>query len=392
MEQFYMLFKTSLITIPTAFLSVLRTAFIVLSVLSVSLNSHAESNWWDEMDVYVGAGVGQSSLTPYHLTSNEYDVDERSNAAWKLTAGFDVNDYVSLEGYYSDLGSTTLSSDTLNDGKVGYRMAGADALLYYWSEGEKRLPNSLALYVKAGLNQTNTYHSRNIEENNDVRKAFAGLGAEVYLENHFSVRFEFESYNADASLLSLNLVKRFGFNSKKTVKREFVAVVEELPVTAAGPKVAFLIPVVLDSDLDGMLDDEDQCLNTLQGVVIDEFGCDNLKGIVDGLVENLQFDENTHNLTQASQAELDKIVGILNVGTAIGLKVTVYAENAGRTGYVENLSENRAESVLSYLAERGIASERMSAVGDTKEKPVADADLATADAKNSLVEFTLTTH
>lgn len=387
-----MLFKTSLITIPTAFLSVLRTAFIVLSVLSVSLNSHAESNWWDEMDVYVGAGVGQSSLTPYHLTSNEYDVDERSNAAWKLTAGFDVNDYVSLEGYYSDLGSTTLSSDTLNDGKVGYRMAGADALLYYWSEGEKRLPNSLALYVKAGLNQTNTYHSRNIEENNDVRKAFAGLGAEVYLENHFSVRFEFESYNADASLLSLNLVKRFGFNSKKTVKREFVAVVEELPVTAAGPKVAFLIPVVLDSDLDGMLDDEDQCLNTLQGVVIDEFGCDNLKGIVDGLVENLQFDENTHNLTQASQAELDKIVGILNVGTAIGLKVTVYAENAGRTGYVENLSENRAESVLSYLAERGIASERMSAVGDTKEKPVADADLATADAKNSLVEFTLTTH
>lgn len=387
-----MLFKTSLITIPTAFLSVLRTAFIVLSVLSVSLNSHAESNWWDEMDVYVGAGVGQSSLTPYHLTSNEYDVDERSNAAWKLTAGFDVNDYVSLEGYYSDLGSTTLSSDTLNDGKVGYRMAGADALLYYWSEGEKRLPNSLALYVKAGLNQTNTYHSRNIEENNDVRKAFAGLGAEVYLENHFSVRFEFESFNADASLLSLNLVKRFGFNSKKTVKREFVAVVEELPVTAAGPKVAFLIPVVLDSDLDGMLDDEDQCLNTLQGVVIDEFGCDNLKGIVDGLVENLQFDENTHNLTQASQAELDKIVGILNVGTAIGLKVTVYAENAGRTGYVENLSENRAESVLSYLAERGIASERMSAVGDTKEKPVADADLATADAKNSLVEFTLTTH
>ena len=387
-----MLFKTSLITIPTAFLSVLRTAFIVLSVLSVSLNSHAESNWWDEMDVYVGAGVGQSSLTPYHLTSNEYDVDERSNAAWKLTAGFDVNDYVSLEGYYSDLGSTTLSSDTLNDGKVGYRMAGADALLYYWSEGEKRLPNSLALYVKAGLNQTNTYHSRNIEENNDVRKAFAGLGAEVYLENHFSVRFEFESYNADASLLSLNLVKRFGFNSKKTVKREFVAVVEELPVTAAGPKVAFLIPVVLDSDLDGMLDDEDQCLNTLQGVVIDEFGCDNLKGIVDGLVENLQFDDNTHNLTQASQAELDKIVGILNVGTAIGLKVTVYAENAGRTGYVENLSENRAESVLSYLAERGIASERMSAVGDTKEKPVADADLATADAKNSLVEFTLTTH
>lgn len=385
-----MLFKILHITVPFSFLSVLRTAFIIVSMLSVTLKANADSHWWDEMDVYVGAGIGQSSLTPYHLTNNNYDVEERSNGAWKLTAGLDVNDYISLEGYYSDLGSSDLSSDTLDDGKIDYRMAGADALLYFWSEDKKRAPNSLALYAKAGLNYTNTYHSSNIEENTDLRKAFAGLGAEVYLENYFSIRFEFESYNADASLLSLNLMKRFGFNSQRSRKSDFTGMVEALPVTAAGPKIAFIMPVVLDSDVDGMLDDEDQCLETEKGVVIDEFGCDNLQVIVDGLVAPLQFDKNTSHLTQVSHAELDSIAEILKAGMAINVEVNVYAEDINDVEYIKGLSKHRAESVIAYLVEKGIAAERMLATGYEKEKPVVEANSVATGAQNPLVEFILT--
>lgn len=384
-----MLFKISLITLPAAFLSVLPTAFILLSVLSFSSNTHAESKWWDDMDVYVGAGLGQSSLTPYHLTSQDYTIDERSNAAWKFTAGFDVNDYVSLEGYYSDLGRSNISSDTLGDGKIDYRMAGADVLLYYWSEGEKREPNSLSLYAKAGFNHTNTHHSDHVEVNKDVRKAFAGLGAEVYLENHFSVRFEFESYNADASLLSLNLVKRFGFNSSK---KEFVAMVETLPVTEAGPKIAFLMPVVIDSDLDGVLDDEDQCPDTGSGVAIDEFGCDDLKAIVNGLVSQLEFDVNSDNLTQASQVSLDHIVEILTVETAMDIQVMVNAESLGIKGSTEDLPASRAAVVVLYLTEHGIADDRVSVIASNRKNAVEKADSTTAGAQISLVEFILTVH
>ncbi|MGK0248340.1 MAG: hypothetical protein ACI910_001070 [Oleispira sp.] len=45
-------------------------------------------------------------------------------------------------------------------------------------------------------------------EKNNTMQLLGGIGAEVYLPRKFSVRFEIESYDTDAALLSLNLVKR----------------------------------------------------------------------------------------------------------------------------------------------------------------------------------------
>lgn len=361
-----------------------RLAPIVFTALSISSSANAGDEPWNEMDLYISAGFGQSSITPHHITSTGYVPDDRSLEAWKLTGGLDINDHISIEGYYSDLGNINLSSRTLADINVGYRMTGADVIFHYWTKDEKRMPGSIALYAKAGLNHTETYHSRNFEENNRVRKLFGGLGAEMYLKNHFSVRFEFESYNADASLISLNLVKRFGFNSRRLEKKEFVAMVEKLPITEAGPKIAFLVPVVLDSDLDGVLDDEDQCLDTLKNVEIDESGCENLKAIIDRLAAQLKFDLSTDTLTQASQKELDRIVDKLTTSTAFNIEVQVYADN-------KNLSEKRAEAVISYLVAKGISSHRISALAYGKENPVIDANSTASHEQNPRVEFILTT-
>lgn len=369
------------------FITILRTALIALPVLSVSLSVNAEDEWWSDMDLYLGAGLGQSSITPYHITSKDYYVVDRSRAAWKLTGGLDVNDYISIEGYYSDLGSTKLSSDSLDDADIGYRMAGADMILHYWAEGEERLPGSIALYAKAGLNHTDTYHSNNIEENDGVRKLFAGLGAEVYLQQGFSVRFEVESYNADASLLSLNLVKRFGFNSKKLKKDKFITMIEQLPETAAGPRIAFLVPVVLDSDLDGILDDEDQCPDSIKSIAIDEFGCNNLRRYVNDIVSQVEFNSDSESLTQASHLELDKVINLLITSTAINVEVQVH----GDASHSDQLSQKRAESIASYLTEKGIASDRVSAVGDDEEQPLVDDHSSTGSEQNKKVELILTT-
>jgi outer membrane protein OmpA-like peptidoglycan-associated protein len=380
------LFKTPLKSTPTAFLTGLRSALIMSSALSVSLSASAE--WWDEMDGYVGVGVGQSYLSPHHVTNQGYSVEDHTQAAWKLTGGWDINDYVSVEGYYGDIGSTGLSPEA----DIGYRMAGADAIFHYWAKGEERILGSIALYAKAGLNYTNTYHSSNVEEHDGLRKLFGGLGAEVYLPQKFSVRFEFESYNADASLLSLNLVKRFGFNSKTSTQKEFVAMVEQLPETAAGPKVVVLIPVVLDSDLDGLLDDEDQCPDTAKDTAVDEFGCVNLKGNIDGVISNVQFDSNSDRLTQASKLGLDNVANLLVTSTAVNVEVQAHSDNTGSARYNKNLSQKRAESVVSYLVEKGVAADRMSAMGYGEEKPVADNNTTSGRAKNRRVEFILTTH
>lgn len=386
-----MLIKNTLFNSPLKlprafFLTGLRSALIMSSALSIPLAAVAE--WWDEMDGYVGVGVGQSYLSPHHVTNQGYSVEDHTQAAWKLTGGWDVNHNVSFEGYYGDIGSTGLSPEA----DIGYRMAGADAIFHYWAKGEARIPGSIALYAKAGLNYTNTYHSSNVEEHDGLRKLFGGLGAEVYLPEKFSVRFEFESYNADASLLSLNLVKRFGFNSKAATQKEFVEMVKQLPETAAGPKVVVLIPVVLDSDLDGLLDDEDQCPDTAKDTTVDEFGCVNLKGDIDGLISNVQFDSNSDHLTQAGKLGLDNVANVLVARTAVNIEVQVHSDNTGSARYNKNLSQKRAESVVSYLAEKGIAAGRMSAIGYGEEKPVFENNAESGRTNNRRVELVLTIH
>ena len=412
------LFKNPLTITSSGLFKGLRSALIVSSVLSVPLSANAE--WWDEMDLYVGAGVGQSDLSPQHVKNQGFTIDDFSQTSWKLSAGVDLNEYISVEGYYSDLGSTDLSPNA----EIGYRMAGADAIFHYWAKGGERLPGSIALYAKAGLNHTNTYHRGNVEENDDLRNLFGGLGAEVYLPQKFSVRFEFESYNADASLFSLNLVKRFGFNSKRTTQKEFVAMVEQLPKTAAGPKVAVLTPVVLDSDLDGLLDDEDKCPNTASKAAVDQFGCAIVenknaaiskstpknkstqerasaekinntvksKGAINKVISNVQFGSNSDSLTQDSKLALNKVVTLLKTDAHVNVEVQAHSDNTGSARYNKNLSQKRAESVVSYLVKQGVAANRMSAVGYGEEKPVADNGTKSGRAKNRRVEFILTTH
>jgi outer membrane protein OmpA-like peptidoglycan-associated protein len=404
------LFGTQRKIIPSVFFTGIRNAFIAATVLSVSLSANAEG--WDEMDLYIGAGIGQSDLSPQHAKDQGFSIDDHWQTAWKITGGLDVNDYVSVEGYYSDLGSTGLSPDA----DIGYRMAGADVILHYWAKGEERMQGSIALYAKAGLNHMDTYSSGNVKENDDVRKIFGGLGAEVYLPKKFSVRFEFESYNADASLFSLNLVKRFGFSSKRSSQKEFVAMVEELPETAAGSKIAVLTPVVLDSDSDGLLDDEDQCLDTGKGVKVDEFGCaitesadaqtsksaqvgtgvivgkSVMASDIDAAISNVQFGSNSDSLTRASKLELDKIVTLLGAGTVADIEVQAHSDNTGNASYNKNLSQMRADAVVSYLTEKGIAADRLSAIGYGEENPIADNNTKSGRAQNRRVEFSLTTH
>ncbi|MBL4799153.1 MAG: OmpA family protein, partial [Oleispira sp.] len=363
---------------------------IALPMLLASWASSAE--WWDEMDLYVGAGIGQSYLDP-SIDGTGYTIDNHTQNAWKLTGGWDWNDHISFEAYYADLGSVDLDPDA----DLGYRMVGGDAMLHYWAYGAERMEGSIAVYAKAGLNHmTNNGNGVSYESNNQGQ-LFGGIGAEWYLPQKFSVRFEIESYDTDASLFSLNLVKRFGFKSKKSIvskpsQYEFVAMVEELPETAAGPKIVLLAPVVLDSDLDGLLDDEDQCPNTAKGVTIDGLGCASFAGKIGDLIAKIQFESRSASLTEASKVELDDVVRVLGVYSAVKVEVQAHSDNIGSDKYNKFLSQQRAESVVAYLTAEGIDPGRMSALGYGEEKPVAENETEAGRAENRRVEFILKAH
>jgi outer membrane protein OmpA-like peptidoglycan-associated protein len=356
----------------------------------------ANSAWWDEMDLYAGAGFGQSYLSPA-VGGTQYSIDDHTQDAWKLSAGWDWNDHISIEGYYSQLGSVELNPG----GELGYRMLGGNAMLHYWARGGERVKGSIALYAKAGLNHmTNDGEGIRYESKNQGQ-LFGAIGAELYLPKKFSVRFEIDSYDTDASLFSLNIIKRFGFKSrtpslpplpiveKETQQEEFVAMVEELPATAAGPKVVQLAPVVLDTDQDGLLDDEDQCPYTPKGVSINELGCATYHGKIGDLIANVQFEVNSASLTEPSKIALDEIVDMLATYVAVKIEVQAHSDNTGSATYNKKLSQKRAESVVEYLAEKQIAKDRLAPLGFGEEKPIADNNTAQGRAENRRVEFIL---
>jgi outer membrane protein OmpA-like peptidoglycan-associated protein/uncharacterized protein YecA (UPF0149 family) len=346
-----------------------------LPMLVASLGANAE--WWDEMDLYVGAGVGQSYLDP-GLGGTAYEIDDHTKNAWKLTAGWDWNDHISIEGYYTELGTVDLKPGA----HMTYRMMGGDAMLHFWAHGEERKKGSIALYAKAGLNHmTNNANGVNYDQGSNFQ-LFGGLGAELYLQRRFSVRLELESYDTDAALLSLNLVKRFGFKSKPRITKPVLPVVE--------PKVLVIAPVVADTDLDGLLDDEDQCPYTPEGLTVNDLGCAAYNGKVGSLITNIQFEVNSASLTESGKISLNEISGMLANYPGVEIEVQAHSDNTGSANYNKKLSQKRAQSVVDYLKKKKIAESRLKAVGFGEDKPVADNNTNQGRAKNRRVEFILT--
>ncbi|MEH6447598.1 MAG: OmpA family protein, partial [Oleispira sp.] len=374
-----------------------RKATFILALPLIFSTVAAQAAWWDEMDVYAGAGYGQSYLDPA-VGGTGYEIDDHTQNAWKLTGGWDWNDHISIEGYYSNLGRVQLSENA----ELGYRMLGGNAMLNYWARGGERVKGSIALYAKVGLNHMTNDGDGVSYDSKNQGQLFGAIGAELYLPQKFSVRFEVDSYDTDASLFSLNIIKRFGFKSRtpstpplplvdKNAEQEeqFVAMVEELPVTAAGPKIVQLIPIVLDSDLDGLLDDEDQCPYTPKNVSINELGCATYQGKIGDLIANVQFEVNSSLLTEPSKIALNEIVDMLATYPSVKIEVQAHSDNTGSAGYNKKLSQKRAESVVSYLERKNIVANRLEAIGHGEDMPIADNITPVGRAKNRRVEFIL---
>ena len=60
---------------------------------------------------------------------------------------------------------------------------------------------------------------------------------------------------------------------------------------------------------------------------------------------------------------------LLNENPNVTIELSAHADYRGSAEYNKRLSQRRAESVVNYLIEHGIASDRLSPVGYGKEKP-----------------------
>jgi OOP family OmpA-OmpF porin len=154
-----------------------------------------------------------------------------------------------------------------------------------------------------------------------------------------------------------------------------------------------------DNDADGILDLDDSCPMEPEDFNgnEDEDGCpdgDTLVTLTADRIEireQINFELNSANITGAVSFQvLDAVASVLRMYPTIVIRVEGHTDNRGSNSYNQQLSQDRADSVMNYLIGVGIAPTRLTAVGFGEEVPIADNATDSGRAANRRVEFHIT--
>jgi len=87
------------------------------------------------------------------------------------------------------------------------------------------------------------------------------------------------------------------------------------------------------------------------------------------LIENIFYDFDKATLRPESATALDELVKLLNENPNVTIELSAHTDNRGSAQYNERLSQRRAESVVNYLIDHGIAADRLTPKGYGEDKP-----------------------
>jgi outer membrane protein OmpA-like peptidoglycan-associated protein len=115
---------------------------------------------------------------------------------------------------------------------------------------------------------------------------------------------------------------------------------------------------------------------------------DRVRGMVITLSSGPLFASNRSELLPTAQPKLDAVADALTRGDADwSVVVEGYSDALGGAAYNVDLSRRRAQAVRDFLVSRLVPTERVTAVGFGRTRPVADDASAEGRAKNSRVEI-----
>jgi OOP family OmpA-OmpF porin len=325
---------------------------------------------------YLGAGAGYSTLDP-DTGGSAFSTTDDNDSGYKITLGYDFNEAVSAEIFYTDLGTAKMQGGAIT-GDADISAYGASVLWYFWHQDENyNTRKGWQSYVSAGLASIDEDSSFGLQDDSDSQLTY-GIAAEYGWDNGLAVRVGADAYSNDATMVSINLVKRFGTGSSS--KTQSSPVIDSRPAPVAVEPVVTTPP---DSDKDGVTDDMDKCANSSTDKPVDADGCT----IVRVVLENVNFESGSSELAPSSSASLDKAADALNEYPHLRMEIQAYTDNMGPASFNLYLSEQRANSVRTYLINKGIAADRLVAKGYGEAQPIADNSSREGRAKNRRVEL-----
>jgi OOP family OmpA-OmpF porin len=316
----------------------------------------ADSGW------YGGFGIGQSrakiddaritaGLLGAGLTTTSM-TDEQHDTAWKLFGGYKFNRNFALEGGYFNLGkfdftSTTNPAGTLT-GKIKLQGFNFDAVGILPITEKFSAFGRLGLQIARAKDNFATTGAVTVGNPNPSKTAAnykAGVGVQYDFTESLGMRGEWENYRiddavgnrGDVHMVSVGLVYLFGEEKPAPAPR------------AAAPRVIEPAPVVLVV------------------VPIPPARTEQYCSILD-----LQFDINKDNIDREDREKLSVVEIFMKKYPDTTAVIEGHTDEVGTNEENMRLSQRRAESVVNYLVERGIARSRLRAVGYGETRPIAD--------------------
>ncbi len=119
-----------------------------------------------------------------------------------------------------------------------------------------------------------------------------------------------------------------------------------------------------DKDGDGVLNEQDLCPETPEGVKVNKQGCWILGKIF------FHFDKAT--IQSQFTDELDEMVDYLVKNPQYKVELGGHTDNWGKDVYNQDLSKKRADAVMGYFRDKGVASLRMKSIGYGQSRPDTD--------------------
>ena len=115
----------------------------------------------------------------------------------------------------------------------------------------------------------------------------------------------------------------------------------------------------------------------------------NCKSQIDNLLskEKIHFEYNKATIKQDSYDLLANLVDIINKCPDATVTIEGHTDSDGSAKYNKQLSQKRADAVKAYLENKGVAKERLKAVGYGESKPIASNATKEGKSKNRRIEF-----
>lgn len=341
--------------------------------------------------------------------------DVKDHLGYALALGYRFTPAFGLEANYGRTKSETDSSPGIDarDSRVtldGYYAFNADGSF------------SPYLLLGAGRNDFKLPTMASADSNAIVNEA---IGAFYRFNDMVALRGEIRNVNnlgegrADQlALLGIEFSPRDQSSTKSEAPPEPVAQPEQAPVDQLAAAPAPVVAAPVDSDNDGVPDDQDKCPGTKAGVKVDEMGCP-LDSDNDGVPDYLDKCPNTPagaavddtgcpekltkevsidlNITFATgkadiqgdaTSEIQKVADFMKRYPTVNVTIEGHTDNRGNATKNKQLSQKRADTVKDALVKLGVDASRLSARGYGSEKPIADNKTEEGRAKNRRVVAT----